>query len=178
MWLSETIKATHEIANQFRLGHLILLNESDLKISLANQIKKELPEKITINTESPWYDTYNTKSVFYIDITAFDSDKLQLTYDTTTKRKGYKYDDEALVIELKYFRYEEDIQSILGDFEKMKSLIKAPKNYCFIIAAARTEEIFKNAQQFMKDQMLLNKLEYSDQLKVFLFGNKKMVEII
>lgn len=178
MWISETVKAINEIADQFRLGQLILLTESDLKTSLANQIRQEVPKNVTVNTESPWYDTYNTKSVFYIDISAFDSDKLQLTYDTTTKRKGYKYDDEALVIELKYFRYEEDIQSILGDFEKMKSLIKAPKNYCFIIAAARTEEIFKNAQQFMKNQMLLNKIEYGDKLKVLLFGDKKMIEII
>ncbi|GEM_PF-2149640 len=178
MCTNEAIQSTYEIANQFRLDQLILLTESDLKISLASQIRKKVKKNITVNTESPWYNTYNANSVFFIDITAFDSNKLQLKYDSTTNRKGYKYDDEALVIELKFFKYHDDIPTVINDFNKMEFLTKADKNNCFIITAARTAELFEMAEKFMRERMQINRLKYNSRLRVYLFGPEKIVEII
>ena len=177
MWTTQVIEATNEIAKHFKAGQLILLTESDLKTSLSNKIREKLNDNITVNTESPWYDTYETNSTFFIDITAFDKDKLKVTYDSTTNRKGYKYDDEALAIELKYFRYKADIEEIAGDFRKMRLLIKAPKNDCFIIATARTTELFDTAKIFMENQMKTYRTEYNDRVKVYLFDTEKIVEI-
>lgn len=177
MWVSKVIEATNEIAESFRTREIVLLTESDLKTSLSNKIKKKFTGSITVNTESPWYESPDSSSPYYIDITAYDRDKLQVTYDPSTRRKGYKYDDEALAIELKYFRHIEDIQEIAGDFKKMQLLIKAPKNDCFIIAAARTKELFEAAQLFMQRQMNDYRNEYNSRVKVYLFGTEEFVEI-
>ena len=177
MWTTQVTEATKEIADSFQAGQLILLTESDLKTSLSNKIREKLSDNITVNTESPWYDTYETNSTYFIDITAFDRDKLKVTYDPTTNRKGYKYDDEALAIELKYFRYKADIEEIAGDFSKMRLLIKAPKNDCFIIASARTTELFDAAKIFMENQMNTYRTEYNDRVKVYLFDTEKLIEI-
>lgn len=178
MWTTKTIEATKEIAESYKVGKIVLLTESDLKTSLSNKIKEKVADNITVNTESPWYDTYETNSTYYIDITAFDKDKLKLTYDSTTNRKGYKYDDEALVIELKYFRHNDDIKGIAGDFSKMKLLIKTPKNDCFIIAAARTTELFETAKIFMESQMEIYRVEYNNKVKVYLFNTEELIEIV
>lgn len=177
MWTTQVIESTKEIAESFKRGQLILLTESDLKTSLSNKISEKLSDNITVNTESPWYDTYETNSTYFVDITAFDRDKLKITYDPSTNRKGYKYDDEALAIELKYFRYKADIEEIAGDFSKMRLLIKAPKNDCFIIASARTTELFDSAKIFMENQMNTYRNEYSDRVKVYLFDTEKIIEI-
>lgn len=177
MWTSKVIEATQELASSFQSKELILLTESDLKTTLANRIKEKLSENISVNTESPWYDTYETNSTYFIDITAFDKDKLKVTYDAATNRKGYKYDDEALVIELKYFRYKEDIEEIAKDFSKMRLLIKAPKNDCFIIASARTTELFDAAKVYMENQMDDYRAEFNDRVIVYLFGPEFTIEI-
>jgi hypothetical protein len=177
MWTNKVKEATYEIAEVFQAKQLILLTESDLKTSLANKIKEKLSDNISINTESPWYDTYETNSTYFIDITAFDKDKLKVTYDPTTNRKGYKYDDEALAIELKYFRYKSDIEEIAKDFSKIRLLIKAPKNNCFIIASSRTTELFDAAKIYMESQMNDFRSEFNDRVKVYLFGPEKTIEI-
>ena len=177
MWIKQVIEATNQIANSFITGQLIMLTESDLKTSLSNKIREKLTDNITINTESPWYDTYETNSTYYIDITAFDRDKLKVTYDQTTNRKGYKYDDEALAIELKYFRHKDDIEEISKDFSKMRLLINAPKNDCFIIAAARTKELFTIAKGFMENQMNIYRDDYQNRVKVYLFDTEQIIEI-
>jgi hypothetical protein len=177
MWTTKVIEATNEIADDFKTGELIFLTESDLKTSLSNKLRGKVTSNITVNTESPWYDTYETNSTYYIDITAFDKDKLKITYDATTNRKGYKYDDEALAIELKYFRHNDDVKEIAGDFKKMRLLIKAPKNDCFIIATARTKELFESAKIFMESQMKIYRNEYNSRVKVFLFDTEKIIEI-
>lgn len=177
MWTSKVIEATKEIASSFQAKQLILLTESDLKTTLANRIKEKLSENISVNTESPWYDTYETNSTYFIDITAFDKNKLKVTYDASTNRKGYKYDDEALAIELKYFRYKEDIEEIAKDFSKMRLLIKAPKNDCFIIASSRTTELFDAAKVYMENQMNDCRTEFNDRVKVYLFGPESTIEI-
>lgn len=176
-WTTNIIDATNEIANSYITGQLILLTESDLKTSLSNKIKEKVSDNITVNTESPWYDTLETNSIYYIDITAFDKEKLKLTYDSTTNRKGYKYDDEAIAIELKYFRHNDDIPKIAGDFQKIRLLIKTPKNDCFIIATARTNELFETAKTFMESQMEIYRTEYNNRVKVYLFSTEKLIEI-
>lgn len=177
MWKTQVIEATKEIADSFQSGQLILLTESDLKTTLSNKLRERLNENITVNTESPWYDTYETNSTYCIDITAFDKDKLKLNYDPTTHRKGYSYNDTALVIELKYFRYKTDIKAIAGDFSKMVLLTKAPKNDCYIIASARTEELFKAAKIFIENQMETYRTQYNNRLKVYLFSPENLIEI-
>lgn len=178
MWTTQVIEATKEIAESFQSGQLILLTESDLKTTLSNKLRERLNENITVNTESPWFDTYETNSIYYIDITAFDKDKLNLTYDPTTHRKGYSYDDTALVIELKYFRHKMDIETIAGDFIKMRLLTKAPKNDCYIIASARTVELFNAAKIFMEKQMGTYRTQYKNKLKVYLFSTENLIELI
>ncbi len=177
MWTTPVIEATNEIAESFKSGRLRLLTESDLKTNLSSKIKSKLADNITVNTESPWYDTYENSGNYFIDITAFDNNKLQITYDPTNNRKGYKYEDEALAIELKYFRYKEDIEKIAEDFAKIRLLIKAPKNDCFIIAAARTKELFDTANDFMHSQLNKYKVDYANRAKVFLFGPNEIIEI-
>ncbi|XDD53028.1 hypothetical protein AB3N62_11090 [Leptospira sp. WS4.C2] len=177
MWTNQVIEAVKEIANEYQKEQLIFLTESDFKTSLSNRIKEKVSDNITVNTESPWYDTYETNSTYFIDITAFDRNKLNLTYDPTTNRKGYKYEEEALVIELKYFRYNEDINEIAADFNKMRLLVKAPKNECFIIALARTLEQFELAKVYMKNQNNIYKTEYNNRVKVYLIGVEKIIEI-
>ena len=177
MWITQIIESVKEIAESLKSGQITLLTESDLKTNLSNKIQSKLADNITVNTESPWYDTYETNSTYFVDITAFDSDKLKITYDRETNRKGYKYDDEALAIELKYFRHNDDVQKIAEDFNKMRLLIKAPKNDCFIIACARTNTLFETAKQFMQNQMDIHKKNYSDRVKVFLFSPELIVEI-
>lgn len=177
MWTNQVIEAINEVVIDFQNGQITLLTESDLKTSLANKIKEKLSSNITVNTESPWYDTYETNSTYYIDITAFDRDKLKITYDPTLNRKGYKYDDEALAIELKYFRYTQDIEEISRDFSKMRLLIKAPKNDCFVIAGARTNEIFSQAKAFMENQMSIYRAECGNRVKVYLFDTNELIEI-
>jgi len=177
MWITQVIESIKEIAENLKSGQITLLTESDLKTSLSNKIQSKLADNITVNTESPWYDTYETNSTYFVDITAFDRDKLKITYDRETNRKGYKYEDEALAIELKYFRHNDDVQKIAEDFNKMRLLIKAPKNDCFIIACARTNTLFETAKQFMQNQMDIHKRNYSDRVKVFLFSLEQIVEI-
>lgn len=114
---------------------------------------------------------------YFVDITAFDQNKLQVTYDPRLNRKGYKYDDEALAVELKYFRYKEDIPEISKDFAKVKLLIRAPKNECFIIAAARTEDIFMEAKEFMDKQVAVYRSEFESRVVVFLVGPSELIKI-
>ncbi|MGN0001909.1 MAG: hypothetical protein ACI35V_00615 [Sphingobacterium composti] len=177
MFLNKVDEATRKIADSFKTGELILLTESDLKTSLSNTIREILSNNYTVNTESPWYDTYETQSTYFIDITAFDKHKLTIKYDSTTHRKGYKYDDEALVIELKYFRYKSDIEEIASDFSKMRLLTMAPKNDCYIIAAARTKELFETAKKFMQNQLNIYRGQYNNKVKVYLFNTEDIMEI-
>ena len=177
MWITQVIESIKEIAENLKSGQITLLTESDLKTSLSNKIQSKLADNITVNTESPWYDTYETNSTYFVDITPFDRNKLKITYNRETNRKGYKYDDEALAIELKYFRHNDDVKKIAEDFSKMRLLIKAPKNDCFIIACARTNPLFETAKQFMQNQMDIHKKNYSDRVKVFLFSSELIVEI-
>ena len=178
MWTKQVIKAIKEVAKRFQEEQLIFLTESDLKANLSSEIERELcNSNITVNTESPWYDIYETNSTYYIDITIFDRSKLQIKYDETTYRKGYKYEDEALAIELKYFRHNDDIPKIINDFNKARLLIKAPKNNCFIIACARTEELSKAAELFMQSQMDKFREEYYARVKIFLINPKEIIEI-
>lgn len=176
MFTEKVIEATKDIANGFKEGKIIFLTESDLKTALSNQIRNKFEDNITINTESPWYDTYVTNNTYYIDITAFDKDKLQITYDPKLNRKGYKYEDEALAMELKYFRYNADIDEIAKDFYKVSLLINAPKNECFIVAGARTPEIFEQAKIFMESQLNIYRTEYSGKVKIYLFGTDEIIE--
>lgn len=178
MWKAKIKKSLKQTYTMIKSGDLIILTESDLKTALANELRKSSVANITINTESPWYDTYITKKSYHIDITAFNSDKLQITYDPSTKRKGYRYDAEALAVELKYFRYTSDISEIKGDYKKMSLLINAPKNECYIIAGARTEELFNEAEILMKTQMNEYRDQYRKLVKVYLFGPTKLKEII
>ncbi|MFI8380151.1 hypothetical protein [Leeuwenhoekiella sp. NPDC079379] len=176
MFTEKVIIAKDEVAELFILKEITFLTESDFKVAFSNKIKEKFDSNITVNTESPWYDTYETNKTYYVDVTAFDKDKLQITYDPELNRKGYKYDDEALVIELKYFRYPTDIPKIAKDFAKTRLLIKAPKNECFIIASARTEEIFESANEFMNEQLDIYRKEYNKRVKIYLIGPKKVIE--
>jgi len=178
MYTKKAILATKEVANLFISNKLKFLTESDFKVSLSNKLKEKFDENITVNTESPWYDTYETQKSYFVDVTAYDENKLQITYDPKLNRKGYKYEDEALAVELKYFRYESDISEISKDFEKTRLLIKAPKNECFIIAFARTEEIFKNATDYMNCQLDLYREKYSNRVKIFLIGPEEITELL
>jgi hypothetical protein len=177
MWIKKVIEATQEIATYFQTEKIVLLTESDLKVHLSNKIREKFDDNITVNTESPWHDTYETNSIYYIDITAFDREKLNLANNSNTNRKGYRYDDDALAIELKYFRYEVDINRISEDFSKMRLLIKAPKNECFIIAAANTPELYNSAKIFMENQINQYRNEFDKRVKVFLFDKKNFEEI-
>lgn len=177
MYTEQTIEATKEIAKKFIENEISFLTESDFKVTLSNQIKSKFNSRITVNTESPWYDTYVTNRAYFIDITAFNQDKLQITYDPKLNRKGYKYDAEALAVELKYFRYNNDINEIEKDFFKTTLLVKEPANECFIIAAARTIEIFDDAKEFMANQMEKYRKDYDERVKVFLFGPMELIEI-
>jgi hypothetical protein len=177
MWTNKAIDSIKEIADSYIAGKIILLTESDLKSLLSNKIREKVTDNIIVNTESPWYDTYETNSTYFIDIRAFDKNKLNIRYDSNTNRKGYKYDDEALALELKYFRYNQDIGKIAKDFDKMRLLIKAPKNDCFIIAAARSKELFASAKIFMESQMEIHRVEYNNRVKVYLFGTEELIEI-
>lgn len=167
--------ATQEVAEKFQNQEIIFLTESDLKTALCNSLRNIIHSDFSVNTESPWYDTINNDT-YYIDITAYNKKKFQLTYLDEFSRKGYKYDDEALTIELKYFRYVSDIQSIIGDFHKTSLLIKSPKNECFIIAGARTTEIFNFAKTFMVNQFEHYRTEYNSRVKIFLFGPDELYE--
>lgn len=178
MFTNKVIEATQEIANSFKNEEIIFLTESDFKTALSNNIKSKFKNNITINTESPWYDTYVTNNTYFIDITAFNKDKLQITYDPNLNRKGYKYEDEALAMELKYFRYNADIAEIAKDFYKVSLLLNAPKNECFIVAGARTSEIFEQAKIFMETQLNIYRTEYSGKVKIYLFGTDKMIEFL
>lgn len=178
MLVSEVNSAIMKVAEEYKNDIKLLLTESDLKTSLVGEIKSRVTDSIAVNTESPWYDTYETMRTYFIDITAFDKNKLQLTYDSDTKRKGYRYDDEAIAIELKFFRYRDDIQEIETDFVKMRLLTKAPNNDCFIVAAARTKEIFETAKTFMQEQMELYRLEYDNRVSVYLFHQEALVQIL
>lgn len=177
MYTKKVREATVEIATMFINNEITFLTESDFKVALANQIKNKFKDNITINTESPWYDTYVTNRTYYVDITAFDQTKLQITYNPTLNRKGYKYEDEALATELKYFRYKEDIKEIEKDFIKTRLLVKAPKNECFIIALARTNEIFEEAKNFMEIQMNTYRAEYENRAVIYLLGPEEIIEI-
>lgn len=177
MYTEQVKEATNEIFTKYIKNEIIFLTESDFKVALTYQIRDKFGKDVTINTESPWYDTYETNKIYYVDITAFDSNKLQLTYDPQLNRKGYKYKDEALVIELKYFRYTDDVKEIEKDFGKTRLLIKAPKNECFIIAVARTTEIFDEAKTFMDNQMNMYRSEYGNRVVVYLMGPEKIIEL-
>ena len=177
MYTEKVILATNEVADLFISKVITFLTESDFKVAFSNKIKEKFDANITVNTETPWYDTYETHKTYYVDITAFDQNKLQITYDPELNRKGYKYEDEALAVELKYFRYESDINEISKDFKKISLLINAPKNECFIIASARTKDIYKNAKEYMNWQMDLYRKEYKDRVKIYLIGPEEMIEI-
>ena len=177
MFTENTILAVEEVAQKFRNNEIIFLTESDFKLAIANTISLKIDNSdITINTESPWYDTYITKKSYYVDVTAFDKTKLQITYDPVLNRKGYKYDDEALAMELKYFRHNDDVGEIAKDFYKMTLLIQAPNNECFIVAGARTDELFERGKNFMKSQLDIYRTEYSNRVKIYLFGPKSLIE--
>lgn len=178
MFKSEILSSIEDVKNKFQSGQLVFLTESDLKIHLVAAISNKIPKNFTINTESPWYDTYETHATYFIDITAFDQNKLQITYDSTTKRKGYKYEEEALAIELKYFRHSDDIPKIADDFFKMSLLIKAPKNDCYIVAAARTPELYNTSKAFMYKQMENYREQYKKRVTLVLFGPNDCIEII
>jgi hypothetical protein len=178
MFTESVLKATKEVAANFISGKVIFLTESDFKTALSSSLTANLEANMTVNTESPWYDTYTTNSTYYIDITAYITDKLQITYDPTLNRKGYKYEDEALAVELKYFRYVSDIQGIADDFHKVSLLIKNPKNECFIVAAARTNEIFNLSKTFINNQFEYYRVEYNSKVKIILIGPNEMIELI
>ncbi|MET3027911.1 hypothetical protein ABXT06_14625 [Flavobacterium sp. UW10123] len=177
MFTEKAIESIKETAENFQNEKFTLLNESDLESILSNNIRNKFDSNVSVNTQSPWYDEYVTNSKYIVDITAYDKNKLYLAYIPELKKKGYKYDDEALTIELKYFRYKEDIKEISGDFKKMTLLSKAPKNECFIIACARTQEIFEQAEIFMKSQLEIFREEFDGKVKIYLFGPQKLIEI-
>ncbi|MBN1968702.1 MAG: hypothetical protein JW870_05000 [Candidatus Delongbacteria bacterium] len=177
MFFEKVIESVNEIAKKYSEQEVTFLTESDFKVHLSNLIGSKFSDNITVNTESPWYDTYITNKTYYIDITAFDKNKLQITYDPNLNRKGYKYDDEALAIELKYFRHKDDINEIIKDFDKCNLLVKAPKNECFIIAMARTEELSSEANKVMETQMEKYRNEYGDRVKVYLISPSQLIEI-
>jgi hypothetical protein len=178
MWTNQVITATQELAGNFHNKKITILTESDLKTYLVAKIREKVDPNVTVNTETPWYDIYTTNQTYYIDITAFDNDKLEIIYDPATNRKGYKYEDEAIAVELKYFRYVADLEGISGDFKKMNLLTKMPKNDCFIIALARTKDLFDAAKKFMEDQMSKYRIEYNGKVRVYLFDPESLVEII
>jgi hypothetical protein len=178
MWTNQIMTSLEQFAESVHNNRITILTESDFKSGLVTKIKENVNENITVNTETPWYDVYITKKTYYVDVTLFDRDKLKITYDPTTNRKGYRYDDEAGSIELKYFRYNSDIEVIAGDFKKMSLLIKMPKNDCFIIALARTTELFIAGEKFMKKQLSDYNLEYDGKVRVFLIGPESLTEII
>ncbi|MEX0662954.1 MAG: hypothetical protein WEA58_02120 [Balneolaceae bacterium] len=177
MFTDKVIEATNEVAELFISKTAIFLTESDFKVAMSNKIREKFDKNITVNTESPWYDNYITNKTYFVDITAFDQNKLQITYDPTLNRKGYKYDDEALAVELKYFRFERDINEVSKDFDKTRLLIKSPKNECFIIASARTIEIFDKANDFMQSQLNLYEEEFKGRIKVFLIGPEQIIDL-
>jgi hypothetical protein len=177
MFFEKVIESVNEIATKYSKQEVTFLTESDFKVHLSNTIGNKFGNNITVNTESPWYDTYVTNKTYYIDITAFDRNKLQVTYDPNLNRKGYKYDDEALAVELKYFRHKDDINEIIKDFDKCNLLVKAPKNECFIIAMARTEELSIEASKVMETQMEKYRNEYRDRVKVYLISPSELTEI-
>lgn len=178
MFTDKAIQSIVEIAENFQNEKIILLNESDLESLLSNRIRNKFDSNISVNTQSPWYDEYVTHRKYIVDITAYDKNKLYLAYIPELKKKGYKYDDEALAIELKYFRYKEDIKEISGDFKKMTLLSKAPKNECFIIAGARTQEIFEQAEIYMKSQLEIFQEEFGGKVKIYLFGPEELIKLI
>jgi len=178
MYSKSVIESIKEISEKYINNKITILTESDFKVLLTNQIRGKFSNNITVNTESPWYDTYESNKTYYVDITAFDQLKLQITYNPKLNRKGYKYEDEALAIELKYFRYKEDIKEIAKDFSKTRLLIKAPKNECFIIALARNIEIFDESKIFMEKQMIKYRNEFTKRgVLVYLIGPEKIIEI-
>lgn len=176
MYSKETVESIEQIAKDFKEKKIVFLNESDLESSLSNSIRSKFSTNISVNTQTPWYDENVANCNYIIDITAFDKNKLYLSYNSDLNRKGYKYDDEALSIELKYFRYVSDIAEISRDFEKMSLLVKAPKNECFIVAGARNSEIFEFAKTFMKNQFEHYKDDYQKNVKIYLFGPDDLIE--
>ncbi len=58
MYTNKVILATNEIADLFISKSITFLTESDFKVAFSNKIKEKFDGNITVNTESPWYDTY------------------------------------------------------------------------------------------------------------------------
>jgi hypothetical protein len=178
MWIKEFTESISELSAKFANAELILLTESDLKGELSAIFREKVASNVTVNTESPWYDTYETNSTYYVDITAYDRDKLQITYDPQLNRKGYKYEDEAIAAELKYFRHRADITEVASDFNKMRLFLNAPKNYCFIVAGARTKQLFEEAKIFMQQQAQEYQPHFKERVWIYLFGPDELTEII
>ncbi len=179
-WIRLVDEAIQNCTNEIKDGGLVILTESDFKVFLSTEIKRTLGiayPNVTINTESPWYDEETPQKPYFIDITVFDRNLLNISYNRELNRKGYRYDDEAIVIELKYFRYEDDVKEIEKDFQKILLLLKSPKNFCYIIALARNEQILLKAKNDMKIWFIKYELGSEDRVRVYLLGGSQCIEI-
>ena len=179
-WIKFVDKAIKNYVCEVQNNRLVILTESDFKVGLTTEIRKILGaaySNITVNTESPWYDEDSPKQPYYIDITVFDTNLLNISYSPKLNRKGYKYEHEAIVIELKYFRYETDIKEIEKDFQKIKVLLKSPKNFCYIVALARTDEILLKAKNYMENWVVKYELNSNDRVKVYLLDESQLMEL-
>ena len=178
-WVKLVDEAIQVCAGEIKDGNLVVLTESDFKVLLSTKIKQLLKltyPNLTVNTESPWYDE-DTYQKQYIDITVFDQTLLNLSYSSELNRKGYRYDDEAVAIELKYFRYENDIREIEKDFQKTRLLLKSTKNFCYIIALSRTKQILSRAKVDMENWTVQYRLNFSDKVKVYLLGEEQVLQL-
>ena len=58
MYTEKVVEAIKVIAEKFITKKIPFLTESDFKVALCNQIRNKFDNKITVNTESSWHDTY------------------------------------------------------------------------------------------------------------------------
>jgi hypothetical protein len=153
-WTEKIEPAIAALIDHHPTGEAVLLTESDLKVQLCIQLKSALseePSSLTVNTESPWYDDDAAPPIF-IDVTVFDRDMLRLSYLPGLQRKGYHYDGPSAAIELKFCRYREDIPGILCDIHKLQPLARKLQNHCFVLAVARTNELYDKAAQLIESE--------------------------
>jgi hypothetical protein len=151
-WTNKVKKAIEALADEAPSGQMVFLTESDLKVQLCSRLHAALRDEantVTVNTESPWYDDETGSGPVFIDVTVFDRALLQREYIPHLQRKGYLYDGPSIAIELKYCRHPDDVPGVVSDIDKLQPLASKPNNSCFVLALARTQELFTEAAQLI-----------------------------
>lgn len=139
-------------------ANFTLLTEGDLQTRTVNALEEALasdPPRTTVNTQSPWHDENTGRRLFFIDITIFDSQALEVLYRPNHPRKGYRYSGEAVAIELKFVRHRDDVRGISGDIQKLRNLAENLNSNCFVLAVGLndnlTDEIINSIQDDLQD---------------------------